>query len=201
MSVNRRTRSPKPDWVKTTDRLTKSNKVAIAKEYEERLRKGVRRESILANLSSKLQRDERTIQRYISEGRQIMAEEKQAQEFRRIQKGMLQERVKHHFDELAEAAKALYYIQQLLLTNPPSSIYSQLLPSSVSKFTFQTAVGVGFIPPLHFLGHFCQEFPNQDLKCWTDLLPQEVIDRLGYLGNTAKFRYCQTCQACIDLMA
>jgi len=104
-----------------------------------------------------------------------------------------------HFNELAEAMRALYHLQQLVSSNTPALINRQILPSNVSKFLMDTAVGACFIPPTCFSKHFYQEFPDLNLISWTEPFPAQVIDRLRYLGNTARFKYCPTCEVCIDI--
>jgi len=104
-----------------------------------------------------------------------------------------------HFDELAEAMRALYYLQQLLSNNPTCLIFRQLLPSNVAKFVTETVTGARFSPPIYFPEHFHQEFPELHIASWTDSFPGKVIDRLRYLGNAARFRYCPTCQGCKDV--
>lgn len=94
---------------------------------------------------------------------------------------------------------SFYYLQQLLSSNPPALIFRQLLPSNVSKFMIRTIADVGFIPLTYFSEHFHQEFPDLNLISWTDSFPARVIDRLRYLRNTARFKYCPTRQVCIDI--
>ena len=199
MNEKIRSRLPKPEWKKILKRITKSDKVAIAKEYDKRLKKESR-EDILEDLASKWDRSTRRIESHVSEGRQMITYEKQAAESKRIQTDVLKEQVKKHFDELAEAARALHHIQQLLLIDSRSSIYRELVPTSVAKFMMQTVIGATFSPPVYFLEHFRLEFPDLDITSWMAPLPVGVVDRLRYLGNTAGFKYCPTCQACNDMM-
>lgn len=77
MNEKSRERVPKPDWNKIPEKITKSQQLAIAKAYDRRLLKGERSEDILADLSSKYERDVRTIQRHIRKGREILASNKQ----------------------------------------------------------------------------------------------------------------------------
>jgi hypothetical protein len=110
-------------------------------------------------------------------------------------------RLTKHFDELSEAIMALYVLQEMLSENPNSSIIRQFLPSNISRFTMDSPIsGVAFIPPLYFSEHFHQEFPELNISSWTDLLPEKVIDRLRYLGSTARFDYCNGCQVCKDII-
>ena len=102
MNEKIRSRLPKPEWKKILKRITKSDKVAIAKEYDKRLKKESR-EDILEDLASKWDRSTRRIESHVSEGRQMITYEKQAAESKRIQTDVLKEQVKKHFDELAEA--------------------------------------------------------------------------------------------------
>jgi hypothetical protein len=112
----------------------------------------------------------------------------------------VQKKLEEHYEELAKGAQALYYYEKLLLNNPKTSIFSELFPSDSSKFFVTSIAGVVFNPPLYFVEHFRQEFPELDLKYWTELMPEKVIAHLKYLANTAKFQYCPECEACKDLM-
>jgi hypothetical protein len=55
-------------------KITRRDKVLIAETYERRLEEGEPRKSILKDLSEQYDRDTRTIERYISEGRAIRVE-------------------------------------------------------------------------------------------------------------------------------
>jgi hypothetical protein len=118
-----------------------------------------------------------------------------------ISPNKLDARLTKHFDELSEATMALYVLQEMLSENPNSSIIRQVLPSNVSRFTMDSPIsGVAFTPPLYFFEHFHQEFPELNISSWTDILPEKVIDRLRYLGSTARFDYCIDCQVCKDII-
>jgi hypothetical protein len=109
-------------------------------------------------------------------------------------------RIIKHFDELCEVSRALHYIQQLLLHEPPSLVSIELLPAFVAKYMLRTVTNQPiFVPPAYFSEHFRQEFPDLNISSWTDLFPEKAIDRLRYLGNTASFKYCPTCQVCMDI--
>ena len=219
MNEKIRSRLPKPDWKKILKRISKSDKVAIAKEYDKRLKKE-NRENILEHLALKWDRSTRRIEAYISEGRQIITHEKQAAESKRIQRDVLKEQVKKHFDGLAEVAKTLHDVQQYILSYGRDESFTVIESAGIAGFfSFQpppkkqpvlsafagSGVAVDYPEAEYFLQHLLQEFPDLGLKEWQGLvksrLPKDVIDRLRYLGNTAEFTYCSNCQVCKDLMA
>jgi hypothetical protein len=127
-----------------------------------------------------------------------------------------------HFDGLAEVAKTLCDIRQFVLTYEEDETFTVKENTGIPGFfTFQPPPLKHTIPPSfagssvsvdcpeveYFFRHLLQRFPNLGLKAWQELitsirpLPQEVIDEIRYLGNTAKFTYCSNCQVCKDLMA
>ena len=146
-------------------------------------------------------------------------------ESRRIQKDIRKERVRRHFDELAEVSKAFYEAQQFITcsyedgetsavseSEPFSGIY-RYNPCPSKPPTLPNAgefldprdntVCVDSIQAVFFFEHFRQEFPELGLKNWRELLthkmPQSVIDRFRYLGNTSRFEYCPSCEVCWDV--
>jgi hypothetical protein len=96
----KRERLPSPDWEKISARIAPRDKVRIARAYDKRLTKGERSEDILGDLSEEYRRNARTIQRYISEGREILATKREMEKLGDIQ-------LQQHFDRLAQTAGAL----------------------------------------------------------------------------------------------
>ena len=124
-----------------------------------------------------------------------------------------------HFDELAEVARTLYDVQQFILSYRECETFSVIESGSIGGFfTFQppprkqpilsafagSSVSVDYPEAEYFLQHLLQELPGLDLKDWRGLvkssLPEDVVNRLRYLSNTAKFIFCPKCQVCKDLM-
>jgi hypothetical protein len=120
-----------------------------------------------------------------------------------------------HLRELAEVAKTLHDVQKCLLSYKDDEIYKvrETYPNSgmwnfypMPKKQPKLPTFVGSDAEVEYLlCHLLQEFPKLDLKDWeklvTNKLPKDVVERLRYLGNTARFNYCPTCQICKDLMA
>jgi len=74
LNEKQRHRAPKYDWERNSTRrkkVTEKDKLAIAETYERRLEEGKPRKSILEDLAKQYDRDSRTIERHISEGRVI----------------------------------------------------------------------------------------------------------------------------------
>lgn len=124
-----------------------------------------------------------------------------------------------HFDELAEVARTLCDVQQFILSYEEGETFSVIeSPTIAGFFTFQpvprkrpilsafagSGVSVEYPEVEYFLQHLLQELPDLGLKDWRGLvkssLPEDVVNRLRYLGNTAKFTFCPKCQVCEDLM-
>ena len=127
--------------------------------------------------------------------------------------------LRRHYENLAEAAKVIYEIQQCLrsyredevfnvVENPPGSglwCLSPLPEKMPLLTTFAGAVAPVDRPEAECLFyHLSQEFSSLTSRKWTDLIENEismaVVDRLRYLGNTARFTYCPHCQVCKDLV-
>ena len=124
-----------------------------------------------------------------------------------------------HFDDLAEVTKTLEDIQKCLLSYEDNEVYTvgethpdsgmwYFSPMPKKRPTLPTFAGscapIDYPEIEYLLRHLLQEFSGLDLKDWKELvtnkLPKDVVERLSYLGNTAKFKYCPTCQVCKDLM-
>lgn len=131
-------------------------------------------------------------------------------------------RLLKHFDDLAEVAKTLYEVQQFIGSYEAHETFSVIEHGGMAGFfTFQppprkqpllpsfadSSVSIDCPEVEYFFEHLLQEFSKLSLKCWKELitttksLPQDVIDRIRYLGNTARFTYCHKCEVCKDLMA
>jgi hypothetical protein len=125
-----------------------------------------------------------------------------------------------HYRDLAEVAKTLHDVQQFILSYQEGETFTVIeSPSILGFFFFQpppkkqpllpsftgSSVSVDCPAVEYFFEHLRQEFAELNSKEWRELvkskLPKHVIERFGYLGNTAKFKYCPTCQVCKDLMA
>jgi len=127
-----------------------------------------------------------------------------------------------HFDALAEVAKTLYEVQQFIGSYEAHETFSVIEHGGMAGFfTFQppprkqpllpsfadSSVSIDFPEVEYFFEHLLQEFPNLSLKSWKELvttikpLPQDIINRIRTLGNTARFTPCPKCEVCKDLMA
>jgi site-specific recombinase XerD len=125
-----------------------------------------------------------------------------------------------HRSCLAEVARAVYDIQQYILAYDEGVNFSVIESPTISGFfSFQPPSKKA--PPLssfvdshvslespdaeYFFEHLRQKYPVPNLKNWRDLLTArlsaDAVRRIGYLGNTAKFEYCNSCKVCQDLMA
>jgi len=128
-------------------------------------------------------------------------------------------RARKHFDELAEVARTLYDIQQFILSYEEHENFSVIESGSIAGFfTFQppprkqpissafarSSVSVDYPEVEYLFQHLLQEWPDIRLEDWRGLvkssLPEEAVNQLRYLGNTAKFTFCPKCQVCKDLM-
>jgi len=124
-----------------------------------------------------------------------------------------------HFDELAEVARTLYDVQQFILSYEVDETFSVIESRSIAGFfTFQppprkqpvlssfaeSSVSVDYPEVEYFFQHLLQERPGLGLEDWRGLvkssLPEDIVNRLRYLSNTAKFIFCPKCQVCRDLM-
>lgn len=131
-------------------------------------------------------------------------------------------RLLKHFDDLAEVAKTLYDVQQYIFSYGKGENFTVIeSPLILGFFSFQppprkqpllpsfadSSVSIDCPEVEYFFEHLLQEFPKLSLKSWKELitttksLPQDVINRIRTLGNTARFTSCPTCQVCKDLMA
>jgi len=131
-------------------------------------------------------------------------------------------RLLKHFDDLAEVAKTLYDVQQFIGSYEAHETFSVIEHGGMAGFfTFQppprkqpllpsfadSSVSIDFPEVEYFFEHLLQEFPNLSLKSWKELvttikpLPQDIINRIRTLGNTARFTPCPKCEVCKDLMA
>jgi hypothetical protein len=128
-------------------------------------------------------------------------------------------RAQRHFDELAQVASTLYEVQQFIRSYKGRETFSVVEYSgTVGFFAFQppprrqpilsafsgNSVSVDYPQVEHLFQHLLQEWPDLGLQDWRGLvntsLSEDVVNRLGYLGNTAKFVFCLKCQVCRDLM-
>lgn len=124
-----------------------------------------------------------------------------------------------HFDDLAEVARTLYDVQQFILSYGECETFSVVESGSIGGFfTFQppprkqpilsaftgSSVAIDYPEVEYFLQHLLQELPGLGSEDWRGLvkssLPEDVVRRLRYLSNTAKFSFCPKCQVCKDLM-
>ena len=142
MNEKSRERVPKPEREKIPEKITKSKQVAIAKVYDQRFQKGERSEDILADLSSKYDRDVRTVQRYVSKGREIIASNKQSHPSTKQSAMVTQanplivEAKRKHFERLSKLI--MTWQSQLGFKPKPSERYSvSIFPV---KFKAQDAV-------------------------------------------------------------
>jgi hypothetical protein len=136
--------------------------------------------------------------------------------------GTLNPRLLKHFDDLAEVAKTLYEVQQYIFSYDEGETFKVIeSPFMLGFFSFQPppkkqpllpsfvdcSVSIDCPEVEYFFEHLRQEFAKLSLKGWKELitapksLPQDVIDRIRSLGNTARFTFCPNCQVCKDLMA
>jgi hypothetical protein len=144
-------------------------------------------------IASVFNRDPRTVKEHIEKSKTI-------RELSHKQK----EKLVKHFDELADVAKALVLYRQVLLSSPIPMRES--LPYALRKYTIGYSVFVGsnfmFMPPEDFTPHFIQEFSEFDSLSLSSVtsFPPEVIERLVFLGKTAKFRFCPACPTCKEIV-
>jgi hypothetical protein len=125
-----------------------------------------------------------------------------------------------HCRDLAEVAKTLHDVQQFILSYEEGETFTVIeSPSILGFFSFYprpkkqpllssfagNSVSVDYPQVVYLFEHLLQEFPNSGMKEWkwlvTQKMPQEVVGRLRYLGNTARFTHCSTCQVCKDISA
>jgi integrase/recombinase XerD len=128
-----------------------------------------------------------------------------------------------HYHELAKIAKTLYDVHQftcsyedgerfIVFEHPGMTGFFtfQPLPRNqpiLSSFTPTGSVSVEYPDVEYFFEHLTRDFPELGLNGWKELitatrqLPQDVLERIRKIGNTARFTPCPDCQVCKDLIA
>ena len=224
MDKEKRRRAPKPDWQTDSKRITKYDKVRIAKIYEDKMRKQ-KSEEILGELSIKYERDVRTIWRYIKAGREIIAREGKINELRNIRSHQLA----MHFSDLARIAGMLANnISEMgacsedigkvgILSEPDaiqeaSIIYGgkvQFMRDDESIYEYEwdgLELNDTFLASL-LLEHFNYQFPElAHYKDWDDInlntiknMKSEVLVQLRILSFSKEFIFCPACVICESL--
>ena len=79
MDKPRRSKAASPDWLSNRPRVTSAAQKLVTQEYQERLDGGEPRQEILGNLGERHGRDERTIERWIRRGRQLLQADKETE--------------------------------------------------------------------------------------------------------------------------
>ena len=108
---------PKSDWKKKSPRISNSQKINIAKQYDKRL-ENESSISILTHLTKKYGKDVRTIQRYIQKGRELIADSKPESTISENSPLLDQNTIKALKQHLTEIGNAIEKIKHIL-TIPP----------------------------------------------------------------------------------
>ena len=123
-----------------------------------------------------------------------------------------------HAQELSAVAKVFYDVQMYHAAYGPKEPYKVTATGNIAgmyifnpkpKHEPKTESFAGAVVAVdsraaeYFFKHFLDVSYSPKLRVWENLvtskLPQDAVDWLRYLGNTARFRYCEDCQVCIDL--
>lgn len=170
-----------------------------------------------AKIGSVFNRDWRTVKHLVEQKQKSYSLVKMEKKIKTSSSGFVK-----HFDALAEVAKTIFDVQQLIHSYGKDESFTVIESQGITGFfSFYPlpkkhailpsfagpSVSVDYPEAEYLLEHLRQDFLGLglDLGNWRKLvmsgLPHDVVERLRYLANTAKFKYCPTCQVCKDLMA
>jgi len=134
---------------------------------------------------------------------------------------VLVDQVKRHVNVIAEIAKCVYDVQKFICNYQKGENFNVFESKDLpGMFTYDPLPRKGQVPGSfvsgtvffdlpaaeYFFQHLRTEFPALDLKEWQELvtshtpLPKDVVDKIGSLGNNARFFYCPSCKVCNDLV-
>lgn len=211
-------RVPKYDSAKILEKgVTEKKMISVASDYERRSSKGDKGENILANLAKKHNRDPRTIQRWVSEGRQLM-HRKLGKETRYWQD------LRRHFEELIPVARMLARnVQNTLLVLPLYEGSNDVEPignifvgwgfwregtyppglDEGASIEYEEALKREEVDPYLaecLFAHYEDEFGKLPFKSWgeatTEEVNQDLAKNLALLTHSEQFRFCPSCEAC-----
>lgn len=210
MNAEKRKRVPKPDWKKSSRMIRQNEMVAIAEEYQKRLQKE-RSEDILGDLSSRYSRDSRTIQRYVSRGKKLIAEKETTSD----------PRLMKHLDELARTAETLAHqgarllrykdnanveavggvLSHLYFWWKPNKTIVEENADSTAEFTYESGHPIGpYLVRLLYI-HYEEQFGKPPFKEWNQLstgnVNREILDNLKFLAHGG-LKPCPNCPICLQ---
>lgn len=190
--------------------------ISVAKTYEERLGRGKPREGILNGLAARYSRDTRTIERWISRGRQLKRSVNAKETVAR--------RFQEHCDELAQVAEGLAFNLKKLIDRPSYLEYVRAMHLSIVDGGWINSRGwldsYSELPPDReipaklekvdsyvaglVLEHLNYQHPElayykewQEVTSWP--IKKEVMDKLLLLAHSKAFKPCPSCGVCAEL--
>jgi hypothetical protein len=213
MNAKKRITTPKPEWHRIPERMTRSTRIAeavkIAREYQKRLDRGEASDELAKRLASKYGFDERTIFRRIAEGRRTMLRKDKEKEIKKFRRDIYYEKQYAHFDDLTKTAGVLANRLKTLLDDKLGPIeggnivdglhFWPSIDETPEKAELRKPVDSDRATDL--LHHFNKQYPEMKVRDWKKITRKsrnirQVRDALSLMARSRNFHPCTRCAVC-----